>query len=85
VTKALSKENQEHSKRALSALFKPNRSISQAGYKHSLKAFYKYSINSLKKENNQIAFLFSFNILKAFLTVNYKRLIVIIKKLGFLS
>jgi hypothetical protein len=47
--KALNKENQELNKEVLSALFKPNRSISQARYKHSLKAFNKYNINSLEK------------------------------------
>jgi hypothetical protein len=36
--KALSKENQELSKGASPALLKPNKSISQAGYRHSLKA-----------------------------------------------
>jgi hypothetical protein len=47
--KALSKKNQELSKEALPALFKPNRSTSQAGYKHSPKASYKHSTNSLEK------------------------------------
>jgi hypothetical protein len=47
--KAFSKKNQEHNREALSVLSKPNRSISQAGYRHSPRAFYKYNINSLKK------------------------------------
>jgi hypothetical protein len=48
--KAFNRENQELSKKALSALSKPNKSISRAGYKHSPKAFNKYNINSLKKK-----------------------------------
>jgi hypothetical protein len=57
--KALNKENQELSKRALSALSKPNRSTSQAGYKHSPKAPNKYNTNSLKKRKrlNNLSFL----------------------------
>jgi hypothetical protein len=47
--KALNKENQELNREVLSALSKLNKSISQARYKHSLKAFNKYNINSLKK------------------------------------
>jgi hypothetical protein len=47
--KAFNKKNQELSRRALSALFKLNRSISRAGYRHSPKAPHKYSINSLKR------------------------------------
>jgi hypothetical protein len=47
--KALNKKNQELSRKALPALSKPNRSISQARYKHSLKALNKYNINSLKR------------------------------------
>jgi hypothetical protein len=50
--KALNKKNQKLSKAVLSALFKPNKSISQAEYKHSLRAFYKYSTNSLKKRKD---------------------------------
>jgi hypothetical protein len=48
--KALSKKNQELSKEVLSALFKSNRSTSQAGYKHSFRALHKHSINSLKRK-----------------------------------
>jgi hypothetical protein len=48
--KAFSKKNQELSKEALSALLKPNKSTSQAGYKHSFKASDKHSINSLKRK-----------------------------------
>jgi hypothetical protein len=48
--KALSKKNQELSKEALPALPKPNKSTSQAGYKHSPKAFNEHGINSLKKK-----------------------------------
>jgi hypothetical protein len=47
--KALNKENQELSRGALSALPKPNRSTSQARYRHSLRAFNEHSINSLEK------------------------------------
>jgi hypothetical protein len=58
--KALSKENQELNKEALSALPKPNRSISQARYKHSLKAPNKHNINSLKRRKrlDSLSFLF---------------------------
>jgi hypothetical protein len=47
--KALSKENQELSRGASPALPKPNRSTSQAGYRHSLKALNKHGINSLER------------------------------------
>jgi hypothetical protein len=47
--KAFNKENQELSRGASPALSKLNRSISQARYKHSPKAFNKYNINSLKR------------------------------------
>jgi hypothetical protein len=47
--KAFSKENQELSRKASSALLKLNKSTSRARYKHSPKAFNKHSINSLKK------------------------------------
>jgi uncharacterized Zn finger protein len=47
--KALSKKNQELSREASPALLKLNKSTSQAGYKHSLKAFNEHSINSLKR------------------------------------
>jgi hypothetical protein len=47
--KAFSKKNQELSREALSALLKPNRSTSQARYKHSLRAFDKHGTNSLKR------------------------------------
>jgi hypothetical protein len=84
--KALSKENQELSRGASPALPKPNRNTSRAGYRHSPRASDKYSINSLKKKKDQIAFFYFFlNILKAFLTVNHTCLVTIIKKLGFLS
>jgi hypothetical protein len=38
-----------------------------------------------KEGNDQVAFLLSLDIFEAFLTVNHKRLIAIIRKLGFLS
>jgi hypothetical protein len=47
--KALNKKNQELSREASPALLKPNRSTSQAGYKHSLKASDKHNTNSLKR------------------------------------
>jgi hypothetical protein len=47
--KALNKKNQELNREALPALFKSNRSISRAGYRHSPRASYKHNINSLKK------------------------------------
>jgi hypothetical protein len=50
--KALNKKNQELSREALSALLKPNKSTSQARYKHSPKAFNKYNINSLKRKKD---------------------------------
>jgi hypothetical protein len=50
--KALSKKNQKLSKEVLSVLSKPNRSTSQARYKHSPKASDKYNINSLKKKKD---------------------------------
>jgi hypothetical protein len=83
--KALNKKNQELSRRASPALPKPNRSTSQAGYKHSPRASDKHSINSLEKKKNQITFLLFLNILKAFLTVNHTCLVATIKKLSFLS
>jgi hypothetical protein len=58
--KAFSKKNQELSRGALSALFKPNRSTSQAGYKHSPRASYKHSINSLKKRERLDSLSFFF-------------------------
>jgi uncharacterized protein YgiM (DUF1202 family) len=42
--KALNKENQELSRKVLPTLPKPNRSTSQAKYKHSPKALNKHSI-----------------------------------------
>jgi hypothetical protein len=56
--KALSKKNQELSREVLSALPKLNKSISQARYKHSLKASNKHNINSLKKRKklNSLSF-----------------------------
>jgi hypothetical protein len=58
--KALSKENQELSREASPALSKLNKSISQARYKHSLKAFNKHNINSLeRRERLDSLFLFS--------------------------
>jgi hypothetical protein len=48
--KALSKENQKLSKGVSLALPKPNKSTSRAGYRHSLRAFDKYSTNSLKRK-----------------------------------
>jgi hypothetical protein len=48
--KAFSKKNQELSRGVLPALFKLNKSISRAGYKHSLRASHKHSINSLERK-----------------------------------
>jgi hypothetical protein len=56
--KALSKENQELSREASPALFKLNRSISRARYKHSLKASNKYNINSLERRERLNSLLF---------------------------
>jgi hypothetical protein len=58
--KAFSKENQELSREALLTLPKLNKSTSRAGYKHSLKALNKYSINSLKRKKrlSGLSFLF---------------------------
>jgi hypothetical protein len=57
--KAFSKKNQELSKEALSALLKPNRSTSRAGYKHSPRASDEHSINSLERRE-RLSSLFSF-------------------------
>jgi hypothetical protein len=51
--KALNKKNQELNRKASPALLKPNRSISQARYKHSPKAFNKHSIQSKKKKKTK--------------------------------
>jgi hypothetical protein len=48
--KALSKENQKLSREASPALPKPNRSTSQAGYRHSPRASDEHDTNSLKKK-----------------------------------
>jgi hypothetical protein len=56
--KAFNKENQELNRGASPALPKPNGSMSQAGYKHSLRAFNKHNTNSLKRKERPDSFSF---------------------------